>query len=249
MLAEQPANAAGGICGGPYPVELSYSAVIVSPLGEPIAGVELQCGTQPPVRVTSDAKGRIAFSATVTGQHGCGHECSVLRLNWQRGERTETHLVSIRVTNGGTVVLEHPYEAGASRNELREGEWEGRYSEGQMRYRGQYRRGQKHGPWVEWWENGGKKHQGDYSNDIKQGQWQEFFPNGNLRNSIEYLEGAAHGQWQSWHLDGSLAGRGQLDHGRRIGDWVEYNRSGNRVCYWGSKAVACPEPDASADPR
>ena len=229
------------ICGGPYPVELDYSAKVVSPQGNPVSGVELHCGNHEGPRATSDDRGKLTFSASVTGQHGCGHECSGLRLVRRRDQRVEFYNVSYRETNGASIVLERPFESGELEQGVREGLWEGRHRDGKLRYRGRYSDGSKNGPWTEWHENGAKKSEGEYVNDSRDGTWREWHQNGQLKIFGDYVDGKMQGAWEFWHPDGQLSSRGKMSGGGRIGYWVHYSRNGFKYCTWGGTTIDCRE--------
>ena len=45
--------------------------------------------------------------------------------------------------------------------------------------------GQRHGPWVWYWSDGPLKYKGNYVNDKKHGPWESYWDNGKLA-AIEY---------------------------------------------------------------
>lgn len=238
-----------GICGGTFRLELNYSARVVSSQGDPVSGVELYCMRNDTVlRATSDGQGNLAFSATVTAQHGCGHECSWLRLVRRLEPRIEIYQVGYREKDGGSIVLEHPFESGDFSQGVREGLWEGQYSDGKLRYRGQYIGGLKVGPWTEWHEDGAKKSEGQYVSDRKVGPWKEWYGTSerygisHLSSCGEYVDGTREGYWEFWHFGGEPSDRGEM----RGGGWVNQSHCMGATCMPApgiERSIACREED------
>ena len=76
------------------------------------------------------------------------------------------------------------------------------YETGQLRFRGEFDRGQAIGEFV-WWQE-----------------------NGQLSRKGEYVDAKQHGEWSWWHKDGSRSVLGNYDHGTPVGRWLFWKPGG-----------------------
>jgi antitoxin component YwqK of YwqJK toxin-antitoxin module len=72
---------------------------------------------------------------------------------------------------------------------LRNGYWEGYFSNGKIKWKGNYINGKKDGYWVIYYFNGNLMWKGNYVNGIEEGYWENYYYNGNLWEKGNYING------------------------------------------------------------
>ena len=77
-----------------------------------------------------------------------------------------------------------------------------RFSNGQLKAKGQFKNGKRDSLWISYYPNGNKQSENYYSNDLLSGNTVSYYENGKLRYVGFYLEGKKHGKWMLWDLEG-----------------------------------------------
>lgn len=108
-------------------------------------------------------------------------------------------------------------DAACYRNGEKHGEWELRFSDGQVEV-GSFVDGKRHGLWKLKFANG-NVHKGHYANDKKHGLWQEKFSDGSVHSGY-YVNDKEHGLWEEQSADGDFK-KGHYVRGKKEGEWDE----------------------------
>ena len=115
---------------------------------------------------------------------------------------------------------------------LRDGVWDGKYTEywdsGRLRFKGHYKNGvkdgfwekhlgvgeiekgnfksgEKNGYWVDVGATTGFKNQGNYVDGVKEGKWEQYFDyDGNLSRIVHYKKGVLDGSVKKYHTNSQL---------------------------------------------
>ena len=74
-----------------------------------------------------------------------------------------------------------------------------------------YLKGLLHGTHKEWWENGNKKFQGRFKSGDKNGRWVGYFENSKIKSEINYKNGIKDGLETHWHENGSSIQRVHIE--------------------------------------
>jgi len=98
----------------------------------------------------------------------------------------------------GKLIVKGQYVEG-----LEEGEWI--YDFGQYKETGSYRGGVRNGTWKSYYSDGTLRFEGDFIDDNLNGHVTWYWPNGKVRESGNYLNGSRQGDWTSFEEDGTPA--------------------------------------------
>src|SRR6185369_7580976 len=97
------------------------------------------------------------------------------------------------------------------------GTLEERYPSGQVRWKRDYRRGEKNGVHVGWWENGRKMFEYRFRDDAYEGRWREWYPDGKPAKEMRYKKGRETGLQRAWRSNGTLYANYEARDGRLYG--------------------------------
>lgn len=85
----------------------------------------------------------------------------------------------------------------------KDGLWEERYPNKQIKVRGNRIEKRKSGLWEKWYENGQRKKRGSYTKTGKNGLWEEWYENGQMKSRGVYTKKGKDGLWEEWDSDGT----------------------------------------------
>ena len=94
-----------------------------------------------------------------------------------------------------------------------------------------YLKGLLHGTHKEWWENGNKKFQGRFKSGDKNGRWVGYFENGKIKSEINYKNGIEDGLETRWHENGVKYSKGSYKKGKKVGEWNYWDEQGDPIHY------------------
>jgi antitoxin component YwqK of YwqJK toxin-antitoxin module len=76
-------------------------------------------------------------------------------------------------------------------NDVKSGEWNQYYPNGEICLKGYYTDGQLNGKFVIYYDNGKPEFEGQYNNDSRDGNWIKYNRDGSVKTTINYVEGKA----------------------------------------------------------
>ena len=85
---------------------------------------------------------------------------------------------------------------------------------------------EKNGYWEYFWDNGQVYFKGNWKKGLMHGDWQSYYPTGRLLGAGCYKNGLRDGKFSSYHDNGNLECEGSFKDGKRIGSWRFYNNNG-----------------------
>jgi len=87
--------------------------------------------------------------------------------------------------------------------------------------------GNKTGTWSYYYSNGNLKFRGQYKKDRKNGKWKSYYRNKNLKLVAYYKKKKRTGKWVSYFENGNTKYIGYFKKGKRTGEWKFYNENGS----------------------
>lgn len=89
--------------------------------------------------------------------------------------------------------------------------------------------GQVEGEWEERYSNGNVKESGTYENGLRTGKWLFYHENGKMNQTGSFRKGKPHSVWKWYYSDGSMKREENYRNGREDGSSVEYDEKGSIV--------------------
>jgi len=84
----------------------------------------------------------------------------------------------------------------------------------------------RHGQWQEWYSNGQLKMSGEYRQDAKVGQFSYWHPNGQKAAEGSYVADKHDGTWVWWHANGQKSTTGKFKDGMLVDQWRWWAENG-----------------------
>jgi len=101
------------------------------------------------------------------------------------------------------------------------------FTNGQLRYRQNYKNGKpEDGPYEKYYDNGQFQDKGNYKNGELDGTRERYHKNGQLLGKVNYKYGMRDGLWEIYHPNGQLEYRKNYKYGREEGLWEIYHPTG-----------------------
>jgi len=105
------------------------------------------------------------------------------------------------------------------------------YSNGRLRYEGDFINGKQEGLWRGWWQEGILKYEGHFVKDLKEGLWREWNWNGQLIVEETYVRVSSmlskrEGMFRVWFADGKPKEEGKFINQKKDGLWQWWRQDG-----------------------
>jgi antitoxin component YwqK of YwqJK toxin-antitoxin module/predicted esterase len=98
------------------------------------------------------------------------------------------------------------------------------YKNGQKKFVGGYKNGNKHGKWIYWYKNGNKEREEEYKNGKAHGKWKYWHLNGKISGEAEFTEGT--GKRANWYKNGNKERIEEFKNGKKHAKWVYWYENG-----------------------
>ena len=126
---------------------------------------------------------------------------------------------------------EGPHPAGGTRSGdllsgKQEGEWVGRFPNGQVSERGTYKDDERHGVWTFFHPNGQRAMRGAFDKGLRSGAWECWHPNGKLQARGCFHDGVEIGEWCFFDEHGSRSRSGDREGALRVLHWAQFDPRG-----------------------
>lgn len=110
--------------------------------------------------------------------------------------------------------------------------------EGRLAERGTHKGGKMHGKWEHFDDDGGLKDQTLWREGVPDGPFEFFHNNGKKKTSGTYRSGELSGKWTEWDSQGGVLASGEYQCGNRTGSWTVRRESGSAAIDYGSSGCA-----------
>lgn len=84
------------------------------------------------------------------------------------------------------------------------------YINGNIKWKGFYRKGYLSGKWQFWNEEGKLIYEVHYRNDTLQGEYRSYYPNGNMKEKGSYMNNSRTGEWIAWSEEGKITTKKEI---------------------------------------
>jgi antitoxin component YwqK of YwqJK toxin-antitoxin module len=106
------------------------------------------------------------------------------------------------------------------------------YKNGQLKYQGVYKSGEKEGEWVWFFYDGKTRVTGEYSKGKANGKLAYYYDNGKVRKEGIMKDGKWNGPCTWYYTDGKISCKGGYTNGEQSGLWIWYNTEGTEKSRW-----------------
>ncbi|MFP4291358.1 MAG: toxin-antitoxin system YwqK family antitoxin [Cyclobacteriaceae bacterium] len=96
------------------------------------------------------------------------------------------------------------------------------FTNGSIRIKGRYEKGQASGYWEYFYENGHPKMRGTLQDNASHGVWEYFYENGHPQMRGVLYDSIRSGPWQFFFENGTIRSEGYFEEDRKIGKWKYY---------------------------